>query len=135
MMRSLLLCLVLLAMPSWAVVETRRFSSDLERQRFESLAAELRCPKCQNQNLLDSDAPIARDLRDVLHEQLQDGRTDGEIMQFMTDRYGEFVRYRPDWHGPALLIWVLPALLLLLAVWVAWRQIRRASASSEEDAA
>lgn len=122
----LLLCL-LQALSAWAVVETRPFANELERVRFESLAAELRCPKCQNQNLLDSDSPIALDLRNVLHEQLRDGRTDDEIMQYMTDRYGEFVRYRPDWHGPALLIWLLPVLLLLLAAWVVWRQVRKAA--------
>jgi cytochrome c-type biogenesis protein CcmH len=124
----LVLAVLLLPMASaWAVVETRHFDNELERVRFESLAAELRCPKCQNQNLLDSDAPIALDLRNVLHEQLRDGRTDDEIMRYMTDRYGEFVRYRPDWHGPALLIWLLPLFLLMLAAWVVWRQVRRAS--------
>ncbi len=115
-----------------AVVETRQFSHELERTRFESLAAELRCPKCQNQNLLDSDSPIALDLRNALHEQLRDGRTDEEIMQYMTARYGEFVRYRPDWRGPGLLIWVLPVMLLLLAVWVVWRQVSKASASGSD---
>ena len=127
----LLCCLLLPVSLVWAEVEVRQFANDLERIRFESLAAELRCPKCQNQTLLDSDAPIARDLREVLHEQLRDGRTDGEIMDFMTARYGEFVRYRPDWRGPALLIWVLPVVLLLLAAWVVWRQVRRATSGGE----
>ena len=132
-MRALLLAVLLLlpTVSAWAVVETRQFENELERVRFESLAAELRCPKCQNQNLLDSDAPIALDLRNVLHEQLRDGRSDDEIMRYMTDRYGEFVRYRPDWHGPALLIWLLPLILLMLAAWVVWRQVRRASVGED----
>ena len=56
----------------------------------------MRCPKCQNQTIADSNAPIAKDLRFLLHQQLEDGASDEEILSFMVDRYGEFVRYRPD---------------------------------------
>lgn len=122
---------LLLAMVVQAEVEVREFADEHERARFQVLAGELRCPKCQNQNLFDSDAPIARDLREVLHEQIRAGRTDDEIVQYMTDRYGEFVRYRPDWHGPALLIWVLPGVLLLLGLWVVWRQLRLAGGGED----
>ena len=61
------------------------------------MSQELRCPKCQNQNIADSNAPIARDLRVVLYEQLEAGASDDEILAFMVARYGEFVRYRPAW--------------------------------------
>lgn len=119
--------LLLQATCAQAAVEARQFSSDAERERFTSLAAELRCPKCQNQSLLDSDSSIAQDLRNVLQEQIDAGRSDDEIMHYMTDRYGEFIRYRPDWRSPALVIWILPAVLLLLGIAVVVRQLRRAA--------
>ncbi len=96
----------------WAVIETYEFSSpDLER-RYHALSQELRCPKCQNQNIADSNAPIARDLRVVLYEQLEAGATDDEILAFMVARYGEFVRYRPGMDRNTVLLWTAPGLLL-----------------------
>lgn len=123
-----LLCLPALLLWVLAVqahVEVREFASEVERQRFRELAAELRCPKCQNQNILDSDAPIAVDLREALHERLRAGDSDAEIFRYMTDRYGEFIRYRPDWRGPTAWLWLLPALLLSLGVLGLWRLLRR----------
>ena len=97
---------------AWAVIETYEFSSpDLER-RYHALSQELRCPKCQNQNIADSNAPIARDLRVVLYEQLEAGATDDEILAFMVARYGEFVRYRPGVDRNTVLLWTAPGLLL-----------------------
>lgn len=97
---------------AWAVIETYEFSSpDLER-RYHALSQELRCPKCQNQNIADSNAPIARDLRVVLYEQLEAGATDDEILAFMVARYGEFVRYRPGMDRNTVLLWTAPGLLL-----------------------
>ena len=96
----------------WAVIETYEFSSpDLER-RYHALSQELRCPKCQNQNIADSNAPIARDLRVVLYEQLEAGATDDEILAYMVARYGEFVRYRPGVDRNTVLLWTAPGLLL-----------------------
>ena len=107
------LCLTVWAAPNaWAVIETYEFSSpDLER-RYLALSQELRCPKCQNQNIADSNAPIARDLRVVLYEQLEAGATDDEILAFMVARYGEFVRYRPGMDRNTVLLWTAPGLLL-----------------------
>ena len=107
------LCLsVWAASNAWAVIETYEFSSpDLER-RYHALSQELRCPKCQNQNIADSNAPIARDLRVVLYEQLEAGATDDEILAFMVARYGEFVRYRPGMDRNTVLLWTAPGLLL-----------------------
>ena len=70
--------------------------------------------KCQNQNIADSNAPIARDLRVVLYEQLEQGATDDEILAFMVARYGEFVRYRPGVDRNTVLLWAAPGLLLML---------------------
>ena len=97
-----------------AVIETYEFSSPELELRYHQLSQELRCPKCQNQNIADSNAPIARDLRVVLYEQLEQGATDDEILAFMVARYGEFVRYRPGLDRNTILLWAAPGLLLIL---------------------
>ena len=103
-----------LAPVALAVIETYEFSfPDLE-VRYHQLSQELRCPKCQNQNIADSNAPIARDLRVVLYEQLEQGATDDEILAYMVARYGEFVRYRPGVDRNTVLLWAAPGLLLIL---------------------
>ena len=99
-----------------AVIETYEFSSPELELRYHQLSQELRCPKCQNQNIADSNAPIARDLRVVLYEQLEQGATDDEILAFMVARYGEFVRYRPGIDRHTILLWAAPGLLLTLGV-------------------
>jgi cytochrome c-type biogenesis protein CcmH len=101
-----------LAGSALAVIETYEFSSaDLEA-RYHRLSQELRCPKCQNQNIADSNAPISEDLRRLLYEQLEGGATDQEILDTMVSRYGEFVRYRPSAEGVALWLWLAPVALL-----------------------
>jgi cytochrome c-type biogenesis protein CcmH len=110
-----LLCL-LMAAASHAVIETYQFSNDSLELRYRALSIELRCPKCQNQNIADSNAPIAQDLRKLLYKQLEAGATDDEILDYMVSRYGEFVRYKPRFEGVTLLLWLMPILLLLGAV-------------------
>ena len=94
-------------------IEPLEFRSELERTRFRSLTAELRCTVCQNESLAESDAPLARDLRREIFHMLQDGRSDMEIRGFMVDRYGDFVLYRPPLAGHTLLLWAGPIVLLL----------------------
>src|SRR5690606_14098191 len=89
------------------------FNNSEQEQRFQDLTEELRCLVCQNQNLADSDAPLAQDLRKEIHNMLIDGRSDDEIRSFLVDRYGDFVLYRPALKGNTLLLWLAPALLLL----------------------
>ena len=101
------------APPAWSVIETYQFDAPELEQRYYMLSQELRCPKCQNQNIADSNAPISQDLRRLLHQQLQAGSSDEEILDYMVARYGEFVRYRPRFGGVSLLLWAAPALLLL----------------------
>ena len=102
-----------LAPVALAVIETYEFSSPDLEVRYHQLSQELRCPKCQNQNIADSNAPIARDLRVVLYEQLEQGATDDEILAYMVARYGEFVRYRPGVDRHTVLLWAAPGLLLI----------------------
>ncbi|CAA0088502.1 Cytochrome c-type biogenesis protein CcmH [Halioglobus japonicus] len=110
-------CLAL-AGQAWALIETYDFSSPQLEARYQQLSEELRCPKCQNQNIADSNAPIAQDLRKLLHQQLEAGASDDEILDYMSDRYGEFVRYRPRFGGTTVFLWLAPLLLLLAAIGV-----------------
>ena len=100
----------------WAVIETYEFSDELLESRYRQLSAELRCPKCQNQNIADSNAPIAQDLRKLLYQQLEEGASDDEILDHMVARYGEFVRYRPSFSGATAILWLAPLLLLAAGI-------------------
>lgn len=99
-----------------AAIDTYEFANDAERERFRDLTTELRCPKCQNQDIADSNAPIAADLRKQIYTQLQAGKSNQQIVDYMVDRYGEFVRYKPEVSERTWLLWFGPAALLGLGV-------------------
>ena len=126
MARWLLLVLLipLASLHANAVIETYEFSTPELEVRYKALSQELRCPKCQNQNIADSNAPISRDLRAIVHEQLEAGASDEEIIVYLVDRYGEFVRYRPGVDNNTFWLWSAPLILLLMALTVVWLQIR-----------
>ncbi len=108
------------AMP--AAENASGLSGEAEQERFRELTWELRCPKCQNQNLADSNAPVAADLRAEIVRLLQEGKENEQIVEYMVARYGEFVRYEPRARGINLLLWIVPALGLLIgAVVIAFR--------------
>lgn len=106
-------------------VDTYEFNDEVTKIRFQALSKELRCPKCQNQNLADSNSPIAADLRRELYELLQQGKADSEIVDFMVDRYGEFVLYRPRVSELTYVLWFGPAVLILLGIIVVIVIVRR----------
>lgn len=108
-----------------AVIETYEFSSPQLEARYHRLSQELRCPKCQNQNIADSNAPISMDLRRLLYAQLEAGASDAEILDDMVARYGEFVRYRPGLEGATLWLWLAPGLMLLFGLAVLLMVLRR----------
>ncbi|MCY4428729.1 MAG: cytochrome c-type biogenesis protein CcmH [Halieaceae bacterium] len=116
---------LLLAAPAPAVIETYEFESEALQQRYLKLSAELRCPKCQNQNIADSNAPLAADLRRQLHAQLHTGKTDAEITDYMVQRYGEFVLYRPRWKLQTAPLWLAPILLSVAALALLLMVLRR----------
>ena len=105
--------------------ELKVFSDPEMRQRYYGLIAELRCPKCQNQNLADSDAPIATDLRNELYLLINDNYSDTDILEFMESRYGEFVLYSPPVNSVTAVLWIIPAGLGLLGfaivAFILWR--------------
>ena len=125
MVRLLLSLIIFWSAQSLAVIETYEFSTPDLELRYKALSQELRCPKCQNQNIADSNAPISRDLRAIVHEQLEAGATDEEIIDFLVDRYGEFVRYRPGMDSNTLRLWSAPLILLVMAVALVLTQIRK----------
>jgi len=105
--------LLIPSLPGLAAIDVHEFANDLERERYQSFIDEMRCPKCQNQNLSGSDSPIATDLRNQLFFMIKDGRSDKEIVDFMVERYGEFILYRPRLSPATVMLWALPGLLLL----------------------
>lgn len=111
--------------------------SDLEQEmRFNQLTLELRCLVCQNQNLADSDAPLAQDLRKEIYDMLQDGRSDNEIKTFMVERYGDFVLYRPPVQGNTLALWAMPVATLMIGavgVFIAIRRRNRLLAEQQKE--
>jgi len=106
-------------------VDTYVFKDKVTEIRFNALNKELRCPKCQNQNLADSNSPIAADLRREVYELLQQGKADIEIVDFMVARYGDFVLYRPRVSSLTYILWYGPAGLLFVGVIVVVIILRR----------
>ncbi|EKG31203.1 cytochrome c-type biogenesis protein [Pseudomonas avellanae] len=96
-----------------AAIDAYTFRDDAERARYSELTRELRCPKCQNQDIADSNAPIAADLRKEIYRMLGEGQSNQQIIDFMVDRYGDFVRYKPSLNSRTWLLWFGPAGLLL----------------------
>jgi cytochrome c-type biogenesis protein CcmH len=95
--------------------------------RFERIAKELRCLQCQNESIADSNADLARDLRRQVREMLVAGKSDDAIFSFMTDRYGEFVRFAPPLSPKTALIWGAPFFMLLLGAAIIYRVVRQRS--------
>lgn len=99
-----------------AAIDAYTFRDEAERARYSELTRELRCPKCQNQDIADSNAPIAADLRKEIYRMLGEGQSNRQIIDFMVDRYGEFVRYKPQLNSRTWLLWFGPAALLVLGL-------------------
>ena len=119
------LCLAAASPPAPAS-EPRSFPTPALAERYRGLVEEIRCLVCQNQSIADSNADLARDLRDKVDEMLRNGRSDEEILSYMVDRYGNFVRYRPPFDASTLLLWCGPFVLAGAAlVWLVVRVRRR----------
>ena len=119
---------LLLSMATTAMatpVDTYEFKSPENQKRGLSLAHELRCPQCQNQNLIDSNSPVARDLRLEVYKMVDEGQGDDEIIEFMTSRYGEFVLYKPKMETKTYILWLGPVGLLLLGLIIGFIFIRK----------
>jgi cytochrome c-type biogenesis protein CcmH len=130
-----LLFLLLIAPYICQAMEPYEFPNEEVRKRFQQLTYEFRCPKCQNQNIADSHAPIAEDLRREVHRLLTEGRNNEEIVEFMVERYGNFVLYRPPFSKQTVALWILPGVLVVFGIamvfWLGRRGRNVASVNGE----
>jgi cytochrome c-type biogenesis protein CcmH len=133
MMKNLLVaCMLGFSLSVQAAIETYQFDSPEQEARFRQLGYELRCPKCQNQAIGDSDAEISGDLRAEVYRMLKEGATDAEIKDFMVARYGRYVLYNPPLDQQTLILWFGPAGLLVLGGILVVLRIRQSKKALEE---
>ena len=131
-----LLALVMASSSLLAGIDLYEFSSEENQLRYKVLTKELRCPKCQNQDIADSNAPIAADMRREVHRLLEEGQDERSIVSFMVERFGEFVHYKPQvkpatyllWYGP----WVLLGLGVLVIIFLAGRRASNQNKAASE---
>ena len=121
-----------------AAIDAYPFPNDQMRQRYNELIDQLRCPQCLNTNIAGSDAMIAKDLRRTVHKLVLEGKTDQQILDYMHDRYGDFILYKPRVEAGTIVLWFGPPVLFLIAAFVAFRLVsgrrgNRPASLSESD--
>jgi len=126
MMRIIAIAAMLVFSRAALAIDTGDAFDDPEMQaRYQQIIAEVRCVQCQNQNIKDSNAMIAKDLRREIRRLMTEGKTDTEVFDFLAARYGDFVLYRPRASGMTLLLWIAPGLLLLIGGIIVFRVVRK----------
>ncbi len=116
-MRYLLLFLISLFISVLNAEQLITFSDDAYLKRYQNLLEELRCPKCQNQNLADSNAPISNDLKEEIQRLLEQGLDDKDIKRALTERYSDFILYDPKFNKNTYFLWLAPFIVLLIGFW------------------
>lgn len=106
------------SLPISANIDVYQFSDEERRMNYLELTKELRCPKCQNQDIADSNAPIAADMRKEVHRLLEEGSSPEEVVQFMIDRFGDFVTYKPKVSSETLMLWYGPWIFIIFGMGV-----------------
>lgn len=134
MIRRLAVLLLALCAQAAFAIDPLPFKDEAEQERFQRLVAELRCTVCQNQNLADSNAELAKDLRQRVFEMLQQGGSDAEIKQFLVERYGDFVLYKPPVKPSTWLLWFGPGVVVLIGAAMVVLSVRRRSRALPADA-
>lgn len=133
MMRVLIVLLAgTLLVPAYAIDPGEALGDPALEARARALSVEFRCLVCQNQSIDDSDAPLARDLRAMVRARLLAGDSDRDIRAAVTERYGEFVLFRPRFDGATAILWLLPVFLLGIAGWFVTRMFSRTTSSEVE---
>ncbi len=128
-----LISLWLFSALAMAGVEVHEFKTPEQEQQYNRMVEELRCLVCQNQNLADSNAELAQDLRQEVYDMIQQGASDKEIIDFMVARYGDFVLYRPPLKSTTLFLWIGPFVILGIGVLVLLFHIRKRRAAQEPE--
>ncbi|MBV7413897.1 cytochrome c-type biogenesis protein [Aeromonas sp. sif2433] len=140
-MKTLIASLLLLAglfgaSQARAAIDVYSFDSDAQEQTFRELTKELRCPKCQNQDIADSNAGLAKDLRDKTYQMVREGKDKQEVVDYMVARYGNFILYDPPMMASTLILWLGPLLVIVIgATTVVVRSRRRPLAAKQTEGA
>lgn len=132
---GLLSGLLLAAAPAVAIDSGKAFEDPELQARYENIIAQVRCLKCQNQSIKDSNVFLASDLRREIRRLLSEGKTDAEVFDFLVERYGEFALYSPRKSGKTLVLWLLPFILLVAGAFVGYSVIRKRMSMSLDDEA
>lgn len=125
--------LIFFAIPATAIDAGKAFDDPELQARYDKIISEVRCLKCQNQTIKDSNAFLASDLRREIRRMLNEGQSDDEIYEFLVTRYGEFALYRPRTSGKTLFLWVAPFLFLFGGAIILWRVLHRRMAMPIDD--
>jgi len=121
---AVVLAFFMLTMSAFAIDSEKAFDDPVLQARYDKLVAEVRCVTCQNQNIKDSNAFIASDLRREIRRMIGEGKSNDEIKDFLVTRYGDFVLYRPRFEGKTLALWIAPFLLVLFGGFAMVRVVR-----------
>jgi len=130
-----LLGFLLLTASANAIDVVAAFDDPEMQARYEKIISEVRCLKCQNQTIKDSNAFLAADLRREIRHKLEEGKTDDEIYEFLVARYGDFALYRPRASGKTLILWIAPMMFLVFGALALWRVVQRRMALPIDDEA
>jgi cytochrome c-type biogenesis protein CcmH len=122
---QILLGLLMLTASANAIDVVAPFDDPEMQARYEKIISEVRCLKCQNQTIKDSNAFLASDLRREIRHMLEEGKTDDEIYEFLVARYGDFALYRPRASGKTLILWIAPMMFLVFGALALWRVVHR----------
>ncbi len=133
-MKRILLTLLLIANTVFAI-DIHEFKTEQQRLDYQQLTEELRCLVCQNQNIADSDAGLAKDLRNEVAKMIKQDMNQTQITDYLVERYGDFVRYSPPMRADTIVLWALPALVLLIAGFMVFRTIKKTANSTTNNGA
>ncbi|EGT0662282.1 cytochrome c-type biogenesis protein CcmH [Citrobacter werkmanii] len=133
-MRFLLgLLMLVISGSALATIDVMQFKDEAQEQQFRQLTEQLRCPKCQNNSIADSNSMIATDLRQKVYELMQEGKSQKEIVDYMVARYGNFVTYDPPLTPLTVLLWVMPVVAIGLGGWIIFARTRRRVRVKQEE--
>ena len=132
-MKKFIIILLLIPIAAFSADEILDFKTEEQAERYRALIHELRCPKCLNQSIADSDAGISEDLRNIVYEKMMAGQSNEEIKEFLKQRYGDFILYSPETSGANLILWFGPAIFLVFALAWLLRRIKRSAVADEEE--
>lgn len=119
------LFMICLIVPAWAAIEVRHFDTAQQEARYDHLTQTLRCLVCQDENLANSNADLAKQLRDQIYKMITTGSSNKQIIQYMVHRYGDFVLYDPPFMPTTYLLWIGPFALLIIGVFLMQLTLRR----------